>query len=173
MGFLLLWAGGCTPSDALQTVQHQQVFRISLPEWLTPMPSLNEEAPFCYGNRQHSFFLLARYDSLRLLNQVHPSFGLEDYYDYHLERLIAPLQDVQAPAPDSSLIANCPTLVGSFTGIFKKDDLQYHLMLIQDQVWLYQVLVWYPMKDEEHHGPLTEDMLKSFQPASVMERVQS
>jgi hypothetical protein len=160
----LLW-GGCSPdSSDLVEVQHEQVFAMRLPPWLEPSSALNSEAQFQYENRRRNLFLLVRYDSLDALKGRYPHYTLEDYYDFHLERLVEPLQDVTAPAPDSLTLGIYPAFDGILRGTFKKDDLTFRLRVIQGEFLLYQILIWMPVGKQQDHAALVEEMLRSFRP---------
>ena len=164
LSWLSLWLGGCDVGADLRPVQHGAYFRMLLPRWLDSLETRHGEAQFQYGNRRRNLFVSVRYDSLTALQRRYPRHALEDYYDQHLERLIEPMRDVRAPAPDSLRLATCPALLGHFDGTFKKDDLHFSLLLVQDHLWLFQVLVWMPRKRYTEWEDMTTRMLRSFEP---------
>ncbi|MEM9986868.1 MAG: hypothetical protein AAF804_17375 [Bacteroidota bacterium] len=165
---LSLWTtlallSGCQlwPSKWVNT-RHQALFELSLPAYLSPTEELAPDAPFQYESRREDLFLVIRYSSLDSLYEAKPSYSTEDYYDFHITNLLAPMREPEASSADSIEINGLVGLQGDFSGYFKQDRLYFRLCLLEGDSRLFQILIWTTEAKKDQHAPEMERILGSF-----------
>ncbi len=143
-------------------VQHQELFELSLPGYLNPTEELAPDAPFQYESRGNELYLVIRYSSLDSLYESRPSYSTEDYYDFHITNLLAPMREPEASSADSVEINGLAGLQGDFSGYFKQDRLYFRLCLLEGESRLYQVLIWTTEAKRDEHTSEMDRILRSF-----------
>ncbi|MEZ4852150.1 MAG: hypothetical protein R3B93_26790 [Bacteroidia bacterium] len=117
-------------------------FAVTLPDYLSPVKNLNDDAPLQMGNNIQEIYLIARFNDWKDLRKKHADWEIEDYYDFHIENLLLEVQEPTAPGPDSVAINGLNALVGYYEGKLKEDEIYCKLVMLESEKTLYQLLIW-------------------------------
>lgn len=180
-GLAVLFLSGCR----MMPTQHEEksvndLFAITLPDYLEPVSELNEDAQVQFASKARDVYLIIRYNTYGALNagkKKPGTFNAEDYYDFHIENLLMDVSDPEAPGPKVVSLNGLKALKGYFKGNHKGDQLYYYLVMIEGQKHFYQVLLWTTQENLPLYQQDMEQIIASFReltaPPTRTEETQS
>ncbi|MEZ4829911.1 MAG: hypothetical protein R3C61_27055 [Bacteroidia bacterium] len=161
--FALLFLSGC--STRYENHLFGGLFALTVPDYLTSMNSLNDDAQVQLGSRNKDVFAIVRYNTweeLKSRNRSGVAGTLEDYYDFHIENLLMEITEPKAPGPKETKINGLDALVGYLSGNIKGEHIHYKIVMIGGKDYLYQMLVWTTSENLPEYEADMDKLIRSF-----------
>ncbi len=161
---LLLLVSCKDEKQKYKTYTQAGLYSIQAPAILSPTKKLSKDAELQLRNVNQDLYLILRISQRDSLQNLYPGDSLFDFYHLHLDNLHQQLEDPVIQGPDTIAQHWLRGLRGRIKGEYKGQLLTHQLVVLQDSLYIYQILEWMPSpKWKEWEGQM-DSIIRSFRP---------
>lgn len=151
-----------------QTVNDK--YAISVPENMTYLPGMSDEASFQYGDEAQEFYVLIIDESREEFYAVFDEYFLEELYERNLKGYTDMVIDNMSETSDIFNVGAYKELTingmdayqTDFYGVFNELDIYYHFTTVESDNSFYQIMSWTLKPNMEKHKPDMGKIASSF-----------